>query len=361
MRLPYIRHATLLTLAMFALSGCSSLQASLGAGESSYPNFKSIAFFKGKFLAVGDDGTGKNQIFWIDSESAQVQKSQLLPCAELEFIEYLNGKLITGGSCASENENKSYVLLSEDGYNWEKLYVNPASDEYYLDPNYILGMSYGSGLYFAWGDASFSGYSRDLKTWHRLRDTKNEPLEVVGIFYLNNKYIAASHTTDEHGQVLSSYVYISQDGATYTPYRLGNDVVLGSQMTFGKGTYVSANGNDFLLSGNFRRGLLSSSNGERWNLSYENKQARIYDVAIGNGIFVAVGGHLAKDVSGTTTFDQGVVLTSHDGRSWTEQRFANGLLASVAFGNGAFMAVGDHGVIARSKNGDEWEIFEYSR
>jgi hypothetical protein len=66
---------------------------------------------------------------------------------------------------------------------------------------------------------------------------------------------------------------------------------------------------------------------------------QLYDVAFGNGVFVAVG-------------NEGAVITSPDGVCWiarnarTDER-----LRGIVFGNGIFVAVGYEGAIVTSRTG----------
>lgn len=144
----------------------------------------------------------------------------------------------------------------------------------------------------------------------------------VGIFYLNNKLLAAFYFVNfENDQVTESYVYLSNNGKSYTPYRLDNNVVLGSQMAYGNGVYVSANGDDFLLPGNFPRGVFTSSDGVNWTISYTSSDVWLYDITYGNGIFVAVGSKVTVDTS-LVTYEGGRVLTSSDGRTWSVHQVA---------------------------------------
>ncbi len=70
---------------------------------------------------------------------------------------------------------------------------------------------------------------------------------------------------------------------------------------------------------------------------------KLFGVAYGNGLFVAVGGYVSLLSSA------GVILTSRDGVSWTKRTSGTGsLLYGVAYGNGTFVAVGDRGTIITS-------------
>src|SRR5437867_85572 len=61
-------------------------------------------------------------------------------------------------------------------------------------------------------------------------------------------------------------------------------------------------------------------------------------IAYGNGVFSAVG-------------NSGIVLTSVDGRSWSDARPVPYTLRGVTFGNGLFVAVAWTGQILSSTNG----------
>jgi photosystem II stability/assembly factor-like uncharacterized protein len=65
-------------------------------------------------------------------------------------------------------------------------------------------------------------------------------------------------------------------------------------------------------------------------------------VTYGNNIFVAVG-------------DNGTILTSTDGVSWTRRTSPTTQgLYSVTYGNGLFVAVGNNGTILTSTDGVNW-------
>jgi len=70
----------------------------------------------------------------------------------------------------------------------------------------------------------------------------------------------------------------------------------------------------------------------------------LHGVAFGNGQFVAVGDH-------------GAIMTSRDGTHWRKQNAGTSdtLFASVAFGYNTFVAVGDSGSILISTEGANWK------
>ena len=74
--------------------------------------------------------------------------------------------------------------------------------------------------------------------------------------------------------------------------------------------------------------------------------AELFDVAYGNGVYVAVGA-------------DGAIFTSADGASWTFRSLGENKtsypLSAVAYGGGRFVAVGKYGTVFTSADGSEWD------
>lgn len=95
--------------------------------------------------------------------------------------------------------------------------------------------------------------------------------------------------------------------------------------------------------------ILSSRDGEAWELVPQPRTYNYTAVAYGNSVFVAV----ANDRPGR--HNGRMISTSPDGRRWTTQadpELHN--LTRVVFGNGIFLAVGSQ-VAMRSVDGETWE------
>ena len=94
----------------------------------------------------------------------------------------------------------------------------------------------------------------------------------------------------------------------------------------------------------------ASADGKSWSKSnkIEVKDGRLVDLAHGNGLYLAIGGHM--DGHWTT------VSTSKGGEKWsTPKKFdKEKLLMRVTFGRGQFVAVGIKGRVAVSKDGSKW-------
>ena len=90
--------------------------------------------------------------------------------------------------------------------------------------------------------------------------------------------------------------------------------------------------------------ILTSPNGTTWQLQASGISNHLYDVTYDNGVFVAVG-------------DLGTILTSPNGTTWQLQ--VSGIttdIVSVTYGNGTFVALGDSGTILKSTNGRTWSV-----
>lgn len=113
------------------------------------------------------------------------------------------------------------------------------------------------------------------------------------------------------------------------------------QVVFGQGLFVGAE-----WSGGR---ILTSPDGVEWTVAFQPDQPIwIYDLAYGDGLFVAVGE--------TDPVRQTVVLTSTDGKDWTLQVLdGQPSLKWISYGNGLFFASGPD-ALAISDDGANWEI-----
>jgi len=91
--------------------------------------------------------------------------------------------------------------------------------------------------------------------------------------------------------------------------------------------------------------ILTSSDGISWTKRTSVTTKNLYGVTYGNSTFVTVG-------------DNGTILTSSDGgTSWTNKRTSSGTtknLYGVTYGDGLFVTVGGNATIFTSSNGTTW-------
>jgi len=90
--------------------------------------------------------------------------------------------------------------------------------------------------------------------------------------------------------------------------------------------------------------ILTSSDGISWTKRTSGTTKNLYGVTYGNSTFVTVG-------------DNGTILTSSDGTTWTNKRTSSGTtknLYGVTYGDGLFVTVGDNATILTSSDGTTW-------
>jgi len=90
--------------------------------------------------------------------------------------------------------------------------------------------------------------------------------------------------------------------------------------------------------------ILTSSDGISWTKRTSGTTKNLYGVTYGNSTFVTVG-------------DNGTILTSSDGTTWTNKRTSSGTtknLYGVTYGNSTFVTVGDNATILTSSDGTTW-------
>lgn len=102
---------------------------------------------------------------------------------------------------------------------------------------------------------------------------------------------------------------------------------------------------------------LRSTDGVNWEITAEwetnggDNRDNLISVAFGNGTFVAVGGGVT-DKNGPG----GRILTSVDGKQWTEHPGKKFRVAPILFGKGRFVAGGPDYHLLHSVDGATWEV-----
>src|SRR5207247_7843590 len=94
--------------------------------------------------------------------------------------------------------------------------------------------------------------------------------------------------------------------------------------------------------------IVTSAGGVHWRPRQAVKGFHFYQIAYGNGQFVASGGSSAGP--------GGILLTSSDGVNWLKVyiSFSRKDVGGIAYGNGQFVAVGNLGTILTSTDGTNW-------
>lgn len=331
-----------------------------------------VTFADGKYLAVGDSGTvimSNDGVQW-DYKNAPA-KYHLISAA------YGNGMYVVGGF-------GSALLASNTGADWNEIYYYPG---YQYGRNFV---AFGNSRFLATGVATPVGISSDGIAW-QVRDYPeyNETFwRYKSINYCHDrfvsmgsgKYLSTSPDGDEwtifpsleysdkvEGTAYSSAAYgagkyvlvgdtsfISSNGTDWEKIPSGKSgSVIGTFVTFEQDKFIVLNGRD----------LWTSRDGSDWVLT-TNATPGLASLAFGNNTFVAVGGRGGPD----STMK---IFSSTDAAIWSpvvidtdNDENAVRSLTSVAYGNKMFVAVGGHksdirgypltGYILYSRDGKSW-------
>jgi hypothetical protein len=153
----------------------------------------------------------------------------------------------------------------------------------------------------------------------------------------------------EWGDVV--WILLSTNGLNWSSLSTGIQGGIIRGFASGNGFYVGVGeiSEPFGLGDN--AAVMTSSNLTNWSsiAFYNTPNTYVFDIAFGNGTFVAVGEALVGSAGGVTIY-------STNGLFWT---FANSHpvgLTSIAFGKGLFVAVQRDGGITTSPDGVNWSL-----
>ena len=235
------------------------------------------------------------------------------------------------------------VQTSSDGINWtsgSSTWTNSsvASDIYSWEGN-LSRIVYNDTekKYVGIGENCY-GSSLDGKTW-KFESSSNNP-ENNDLLYANGKYFIAYNRYGGGG------IQQSTDGKNWCTLTTGlpssssdyNNFYNLNGITYGQGKYIVVGSNGMVL---------SSSDGESWSnqaLELGNDYINLNDVIYAGGQYVIVGNY-------------GTILTSSDGVTWVKQDSGlNGYsnnLRSISYGNDKYVVVGGSKILS-STDGISW-------
>ena len=242
--------------------------------------------------------------------------------------------------------------------------------------NSLGGIAYGNGLFVAVGIYGTIITSPDGITWtERTSGTSNHLSSVV---YGNGLFVAVG------GERLNESILTSSDGITWTERGAGLTNKGLNSVTYGNGLFVIAGGlalltssdgitwtdrysqsmmplysvayeNGLFIAGGLRLNVYTSPDGITWTERYlgTDNGKRLYSIAFGNHIYVAVG-----EYKSLSTEDRATVLTSRDGITWVERmpNLPTRNFNAIIYKNGMFIATGENGIIAVTQDGVEWTV-----
>jgi hypothetical protein len=256
----------------------------------------------------------------------------------------------------------------------------------------INGIAYGDGKFVAVGDKKIA-YSSDGITWTAVN---NISFSVNDIAYGNSKFVAVGFDIGILGHGAGGKIMYSSDGVNWTAAMItpftpfGKDAI--GSIVYGNGMFVAASkdkdgklayspdgikwtdvkkfpfkikiidiaycgGKFFVFDIQDKGELAYSSDGVNWTAMTNplGKKNNIKNIVYGNGKFVAVGYDKSRNGSAVA------LAYSSDGINWTVATsfiyvpmYHTNNNNGIAYGDGKFVAVGNHGNIAYSLDGITW-------
>jgi len=241
-------------------------------------------------------------------------------------ITWGNGKFVAVGK-------NGKIAFSSNGVNWT-LVKNSSFEE-----SAIGGITFGNGKFVAVGDEGKIAVSQDGIVWTTVKNTAFGDSGIYDIAFGNGLFVAVGD---------DNKIAVSQDGNIWdskinSPFDNDNRI---THVVFGNGKFVISRwgrGNDVIA---------VSSDAKNWVKTNQEFNGYgfpfIYDIAFGNGQFIAVG---------NTGMDSAFMYASHDGLTWTwinhDFHPQGGEITTAAWGNGKFIAVGEDGALAISDGKNE--------
>ena len=209
-----------------------------------------------------------------------------------------------------------------EGLSWAERFSGVEVSEVAYAEGWYVGMGYSNGGYVV--------RSQDGLNWESVKVAEGVyDLAVLG--QSGGELIIGAQ---------NGAIYRSVDsGATW----IGMGQLSGGVYLYSWNTALAKSGDVWVLS-NGNNVYRSSDEGVTWAITSGAGTQNIADLAVGNGLVVAVGGN-------------GMVLTSaDDGATWsTQESGTDRSLSSVIFGNGVFVAVGEGGGVLTSVDGEGWQ------
>jgi hypothetical protein len=331
-------------------------------GESPTTNdLARVTFGAGLFVAVGEKGTiltSEDGLSWAVRNSGTTN--------HLWGLCYGAGEFIAAGDSGT-------IVASADGVGWERRTTGA------VNGGDLRTVAYGDGVYLLSGGASL--VSADGRLWSLIAGPYRD------VAFANNQFI----TLFDYGIGISSFSFngthweqrasyadlgfgISPRGSAYGDGKFV--VVTGNSGTVAVSTNATvwqklkaptdsalsavAYGNELFVAVGQRGALLTSKDGLLWQREGAGNSGWFLDAVYGGGKFVVVGAALTQEDGALV---RRRIVSSPDGRNWTEARLANGPLVvetqpvlGVTYGAGRFVAVSERGSSSSqiSTNGVDW-------
>lgn len=269
-----------------------------GAPAWPAPRYKAIAYGSGRFVAAGTHG----KVIY-SANGTDWSGAPRVTTAELRGVAYGNGTFVAAGAGGA-------VIAAPDGVVWTERSGGARE--------HLQGVTYGDRRFVAVGEKGRILTSAAGEAWDSVASGVTAALR--GAAYGNGLYVAVG----DGGTVLTS-----PDGTGWTRAAAPTQANLYA-VTYGERRFVAVGADS---------AVLTSSDGASWTAVAGLPQADLKAVAFGGGQFVAVGSAL---------------LNSRDGQTWSQVPEGRGDLVGVTYGLGRFLTVGAEGAFGISLDGQEW-------
>jgi hypothetical protein len=302
-----------------------------------------------QYVAVGSGGvvlSSPDAVTWKVQPSTGIPSTQSLRGVAWSGTTFVAaGDFTTGGSPTS-----TLAFTSTDGVTWTQRNTSLGSGCGSCG-ELFLGVAYAGGSFYALGNSDSILRSSDGVTWTQVMAPTGRGLPGQGIStglgavtYGESLFVAAG------GPYLA--MFSSSDGSTWTSRHVsgccgGNN----ASIAFGSWTTPSA-GSAFVVAA--ENTVHTSTDGVTWPASPTYSLATgdyLAGVVYAGGQFVVVGWHYL----GTGMNYTGIVLTSPDGATWTDQSATASIttqLMALAYGGGKYVATGEGASV--SSDGIHW-------
>lgn len=265
-------------------------------------DLKSIVFYNGSYIAVGECGTILTSK---DGEKWDVQK--------IDISEDFN-KIIVNGGASTIVGNNGIILTSKDGIKWERP-ISPTTEN-------LNDIIFADNKYIAVGDNGVIIASDGNGMWmEKVSNTKNN---LKSIAFGGNNWIAVGDAAE---------IVISIDGDSFTPLQVSStDTRNLNSIIYDESNFVAVGDNG---------AFLSPDSGTSWTLQEISTVHLRYIYFSSNAYYVAGG--------------NGKIFFSTDKKVWKEGILkGNRQINSIFYWENKYVAVGNSGTILASADGINW-------
>jgi hypothetical protein len=279
-----------------------------------------LIYANNKFVALSsNNNTTKSNLLTSSDGKTWTLTAEALPVLSYTNIAYGSGLFVTFPT----GSNSYYT--SSDGITWTARTSNGFFSAYWT------GLAFGAGTFVAVSQNNTKILrSTNGINWDYTEVTSRSWKKVV---FVNNKFIATGVSLDKTNSTSTFGIITSSDG---TNWNYPTTVI---QPSLVAAWWASAAGNDshnLILASSINnnpRIIRSIDSGTTWTAPLttgiiETEVNQLYDIACGNGKFIAVNP------------DGKPIISSTDGINWSNTNAPTGPWFRIAYGNGTWVVVG---------------------